>query len=232
MTGRRARALALLAAAALAASCAHLPERNGGPAVAFVERDAAWGGEVRVDGIVHVRKGATLTIRPGTRVAFVPARFGTGEEHEGFAASGLKVEGRIVAEGTEEQPIVFTAAGRAPSPGSWDKILFTFSSGNRFDHCIFEGARYAFHAHFSEIAVRRSLFRDNEEGVRLGQSRPVIDGFIRQLMKPAVNILNPCVLIQLDRYGRAFNGRLDKRPPVASGHIPEGVKRQVGNGAF
>jgi len=175
MTTRRTGALALLAAAALAASCAHLPERSAGPDVVFVERDTVWSGEIRVGGIVHVRKGATLTIRPGTRIRFAPARFEAAEEHEGFAAAGLKVEGRIVAEGTEAEPIVFTVAEGTPAPGNWDKILFSFSSGNRFVHCTFEGARYAFHAHFSEISIRRCLFRHNDEGVRLGQSRVTIE---------------------------------------------------------
>ncbi len=174
MTARRATALALLAAFALGASCAHRPAGARGPATVTVARDTAWSGDVRVDGVVHVRKGATLTVLPGTRVAFAPGRLAAADDHEGFAGSGIKVEGRIVAEGTEDKPIVFTTAGSSPSPGSWDKILFSFSAGSRFDRCTFEGARYAFHAHFSEIAVRRCLFRDNEEGVRLGQSRVTI----------------------------------------------------------
>ncbi len=175
MSGRRFGIVPLIAVLALAASCAHLPAGGGGAGPSSVERDTVWSGEIRVDGVVHVRKGATLTILPGTRVAFVPGRVGTGDEHEGFAGSGIRVEGRIVAEGTEGAPIVFTAAGAPPVPGSWDKILFSFSSGSRFDRCTFEGARYAFHAHFSEISVRRCLFRDNEEGVRLGQSRVTIE---------------------------------------------------------
>ena len=188
MTARRAGALGLLAVLAMAASCAHLPgpaERVSGQAgprnlpVTEVARDTTWTGEVRVDGVVHVRKGAMLTIVPGTRVAFVPGRTGTDDEHEGFTGSGIRVEGRIVAEGTADRPIVFTAAGTSPArspdaspaPGSWDKIYFSFSAGSRFDNCTLEGARYAFHAHFSEVSVRRCEFRDNEEGVRLGQSR-------------------------------------------------------------
>ncbi len=174
MTARRAMGVALVAAAALGASCAHAPQRGGAPSVVIVERDTVWSGDVRVNGIVHVRKAATLTIRPGTRVLFAAGRFPTAEEHEGFTGPGLKVEGRIVAEGTDEEPIVFTSAGGAPAPGSWDKILFSFSAGSRFVRCTFEGARYAFHAHFSEISVRRCLFRDNDEGVRLGQSRVTI----------------------------------------------------------
>lgn len=181
---------ALLAAVALAASCAHVPPggRGAGQAgprgltVTEVARDTTWSGDVRVDGVVHIRKGATLTIRPGTRVAFDPGRFAAADEHEGFTGSGVRVEGRVVAEGTADEPIVFTAAGTSPgrppegpaAPGSWDKIYFSFSAGSRFDNCVFEGARYAFHAHFSEISVRRCIFRDNEEGVRLGLSRVTI----------------------------------------------------------
>ncbi len=175
MTAGRIRIAALVAALALAASCAHVPAGGGAAGPPPVDRDTAWSGEVRVDGVVHVRKGATLTILPGTRVAFVPRRLAGADEHEGFTGSGIRVDGRIVAEGTAEKPIVFTVAGAAPAPGSWDKILFSFSVGSRFDNCTFEGARYAFHAHFSEIAVRRCLFRDNEEGVRLGQSRVTIE---------------------------------------------------------
>ena len=159
----------------LASSCAHLREGARSPRILEVDRDTAWSGEVRVDGIVHVRKGATLSILPGTRVVFADARFGTEDQHEGFFAPGLRVEGTIVAEGTAESPILFTSARVRAVPASWDKILFSFSGENRFLHCIFEGARYAFHAHFSQILVRRCLFRENVEGVRLGASRVTIE---------------------------------------------------------
>ncbi|MBI5419439.1 MAG: right-handed parallel beta-helix repeat-containing protein [Deltaproteobacteria bacterium] len=159
----------------LVPACAHLPKAADAPPVIYVERDTAWSGEVRVEGIVHVRKSATLTILPGTRVIFAPNRFPPADEHEGFSSPGIRVEGRIVAEGTEDAPIVFTSAAGPARPGAWDKILFTFSAGNRFLHCTFEGARYAFHAHFSEISVRRCIFRENEEGVRLGTSRVRIE---------------------------------------------------------
>ncbi|MBM2828135.1 MAG: hypothetical protein HW408_667, partial [Actinobacteria bacterium] len=52
---------------------------------------------------------------------------------------------------------------------------FSFSSGSRFSNCIFEGARYAFHAHFSEISIRKCIFRANDEGVRLGVSRVTLE---------------------------------------------------------
>ncbi len=159
----------------IASACAHAPVTGSPPPVVLVEADAEWRGTVRIGGVVHVRKDATLTIAPGTRIEFGPERFGIRDEHEGFFAPGIRVEGRIVAEGTKEAPIVFTPGGRTARPGEWDKILFQFSGGNRFRHCVFEGARYAFHAHFSEITVRDCLFRENEEGVRLGASRVTIE---------------------------------------------------------
>ncbi len=175
MSGRRANLFAAALFVALSSACAHLPKTaDAPPAVVYVERDTKWKGEIRVDGIVHVRKNATLTILPGTRVVFGSGRLSTEDEHEGFSAPGIKVEGRIVAEGTGEAPILFTSDAGPPRPASWDKILFTFSAGNRFLHCTFEGARYAFHAHFSEISVRRCIFTENEEGVRLGTSRVTI----------------------------------------------------------
>jgi len=173
-------------------ACAHAPAGSA-PAirhtpvlpVAYIAADTAWSGDVQVDGVVHVRKGATLTIAPGTRIHFSTMKSSSFDEHEGFAGAGIRVEGRIVAVGTEESPIVFTAEGRPVVPGSWDKILFTFSDGNRFEHCVFEGARYAFHSHFSGISVRRCVFRDNEEGVRLGTSRVRIEEsvFTRNLVR-------------------------------------------------
>ena len=131
-----------------------------------------------------MRKGATLTLLPGTRVIFLNKKFGAEDEHEGFSAPGIHVEGRIIAVGTEGAPVRFTGEG-ASAPGTWDKILFTFSEGNRFDRCVFEGARYAIHSHFSEIGIRRSIFRDNEEGVRLGVSRVRIEEsvFTRNLVR-------------------------------------------------
>jgi hypothetical protein len=155
--------------------CAHVPKGASLSPVLLVEKDTEWSGTVRVDGVVHIRKGATLIILPGTRVEFAARRFQTGDEHEGFTAPGITVEGRIIAEGTEESPISFASEASPSRAGSWDKILFSFSGGNRFRHCVFEGARYAFHAHFSEISVRDCLFQGNEEGVRLGTSRVKIE---------------------------------------------------------
>jgi hypothetical protein len=167
---------ALLALAVAWGGCARVQPRGASvPPVVVIAQDTDWRGEVRVEGIVHVRKHATLTIAPGTRVLFVPKRFDAGEEHEGFTAPGFKVEGRVVAAGTDDAPVVFAPEGGNAHPGAWDKLLFTFSEGSRFDRCVFEGARFAFHVHFSELTVSRCIFRENDEGMRMGNSKVRIE---------------------------------------------------------
>ena len=187
--GRVTAAVLLLLAILLPAGCASTHRATGtaagAPETLYVETDTTWSGDVRVAGVVHVRKSATLTILPGTRVLFAKRIFPQAtDSHEGFVGPGIRVEGRIVAAGTEEKPVLFTSEGTA-APGSWDKILFTFSEGNRFERVVFEGARYAFHSHFSGIEVRNCIFRDNEEGVRLGTSRVRIEDsvFTRNLVR-------------------------------------------------
>lgn len=170
------RVLTALALALSFAACAHVPK--GGPSVpsvVVIEKNAEWHGDIRVDGIVYVRKGATLTLAPGTRVLFEPRTYAAGEEHEGFVGGGFKIEGRVVAAGTEDAPILFSPSGGKAFAGGWDKLLFTFSTGSRFEWCIFEGARYAFHTHFSELSVSHCTFRDNEEGMRMGNSKVRIE---------------------------------------------------------
>jgi parallel beta-helix repeat protein len=166
----------LIALALLLYACVHTPKvAPAVPPVVYVEKDTQWKGDVRVDGIVHVRKNATLTLLPGTRVLFAPVAWPASELHEGFTGPGFKVEGRVVAVGTEKAPVLFTVDGGKVRAGAWDKLLFTFSTGSRFERCTFEGARYAFHAHFSELSVSRCTFRDNEEGMRLGSSKVRIE---------------------------------------------------------
>ena len=179
---RVAAAVLLLLALLLPAGCASTSRTTGiptgAPEILYIETDTVWSGDVRIGGVVHVRKAATLTILPGTRVLFAKRTYPqAADSHEGFIGPGIRVEGRLVAAGTEESPVLFTSEG-TPAPGSWDKILFTFSEGNRFERVVFEGARYAFHSHFSGIEVRDCVFRDNEEGVRLGTSRVRIEGSV------------------------------------------------------
>ena len=93
-----------------------------------VEKDTAWEGEVIVEKPVTVRKGATLTVRPGTVVSFAKG-------------AGLTAEGILIAKGSAGAPIRFVSAGENPSPGDWEGIRFAdTSAGSVLSRSVILGA--------------------------------------------------------------------------------------------
>ena len=65
-------------------------------------------------GYVYVPEGITLTIEPGTVIKSDIAEKG---------ALCIEMGGKIMAEGTASQPIVFTSGQSSPQPGDWGGIL-------------------------------------------------------------------------------------------------------------
>lgn len=62
----------------------------------------------------------TLTIEPGVRVEFHPGSALEVDHYTGeVAATGV-----LVAEGTADEPIVFTSSAETPSPGDWQGLSF------------------------------------------------------------------------------------------------------------
>lgn len=76
------------------------------------------------DDAVVVPAGRLLTILPGT---FVLMKQGV----------SLRVEGRLLAQGTQAEPIHFTHYGDGVA---WKQILFVEAADSRLDHCIIEYA--------------------------------------------------------------------------------------------
>lgn len=88
-----------------------------------------------IRGFVYVNSGATLTIRPGTRLVGDTTALGSAL----FVLRGA----RIVADGTEAQPIVFTSQ-RSPgnrAPGDWGGLVIVGNArNNRSGSIIVEGS--------------------------------------------------------------------------------------------
>lgn len=76
----------------------------GDGTVTFIDSDVTWSGDVTMNGKVVVNSGATLTIDPGT---VIKAEF----KADPVDATALVVAkgGKIMADGTESLPIIFTA---------------------------------------------------------------------------------------------------------------------------
>lgn len=77
-----------------------------------------------VDGNVLVPEGNTLFIEPGTKIKF-------------RGSYRFEVRGKIVAEGTELNPIVFTSGKPAPLEGDWDRIFLNGAPNSLLKYCEF-----------------------------------------------------------------------------------------------
>jgi hypothetical protein len=117
-----------------------------------VPANVLWQGDVRIDATVVVPKGSRLVIAPGSRVLFAKG-------------TGLAVQGTLIADGTIDHVITFTA--REPDENSlWDEIILEYAEGSRIAHCLFEYATWGLHSHFTNLVVTDSLFRKNFGGIR------------------------------------------------------------------
>ncbi len=134
--------------------------------------DTIWHGEVLIDGILTVAAGATLEIRPGSKVRFT--RFDSNSdgigEHEIFS------QGRIVVVGTAAEPVLFTSAEENPRPGDWGALnMMVSDEENRLENCIVEYGYRGFHAHYSQAKLLNNVFRNNVRGAQFQESQVVID---------------------------------------------------------
>ncbi|MDZ7714622.1 MAG: hypothetical protein U5J95_00265 [Balneolaceae bacterium] len=97
----------------------------------LIKNDTTWSGNLTLKGQYYVLPGATLTIEAGTTVewkyhnqntADVGALIALPADRRNFD-DGPRASGRIVANGTAENPIVFTSARDQKQPGDWGGIV-------------------------------------------------------------------------------------------------------------
>ena len=133
---------------------------------AEIAADTVWSGQIMIDGSVKVVKGATLTIAPGTDIAFMRRD----ADADGLGDAVLVVEGRLIAVGTRRQPIHFRSAAATPAPGDWLEIRVDFSQEVHLRYCEIRDSAYTLHAHFTRGVVEDCWIHDNIDGCRLGQA--------------------------------------------------------------
>jgi hypothetical protein len=138
----------------------------GAPALkledSVIAGNTTWSGEVRIDGIVTVKKTGHLTIEPGTRVLFEPRDI----DGDGIGDAELLVEGTLIARGTADAPIVFTSAADRPKPSDWKYLYLDFAREAELDYVISEYAYSGLQVHFCRARVTNSVFRYNVDGLR------------------------------------------------------------------
>jgi parallel beta-helix repeat protein len=136
-----------------------------------IREDTTWSGTVLITGRTVVKKGATLTILPGTTVSFA----WTDEDGNRIGDGELNVEGRLVARGTRESMITFTSARKNPEKKDWTYVMLSMNRDSRVEHCLFEYAFTGLQAHLSTAVIRNSLFRKNFEALRFSTSDMLVE---------------------------------------------------------
>ena len=93
---------------------------------------------------IRVRLNSTLTIDPGVELQFYP---------DTFLYVGYGSAGSLIAEGTDDENIVFTSAKATKAPGDWNGIYFMSDAGSssKLFHTVVEYAGGG--------ELRNSLFR-------------------------------------------------------------------------
>ncbi|HEY3309016.1 MAG TPA: right-handed parallel beta-helix repeat-containing protein [Desulfuromonadaceae bacterium] len=130
--------------------------------------ETVWQGRIRVNGIIRIPEEGRLIILPGTLIEFTKKD----TNNDGIGENGLLIQGRLVAKGTRQAPIVFRSAEKNPKMGDWDSINIMNSDGsqNLIEYCQIENAYRGAHFHFSNLAITNSIFRDNYRGIQFQES--------------------------------------------------------------
>jgi hypothetical protein len=130
-------------------------------------KDTVWTGDILINSVVTVAPGVTLEVRPGATIRFT--RFDSNRDQIG--EHELFIQGRFVARGTAEQPILFTSAEERPVSGDWGAInMMASMAENILEHCRIEYAYRGFHAHFGRARIDHSSISHNRRGAQFQES--------------------------------------------------------------
>lgn len=165
--------LSMIAGIALTLLVACLPAR---PMLVLgdtvIDGTASWSNEVLIGGTVTVKKGGSLTIRPGTRIRFERID----HDNDGIGDAELYVEGTLVAQGTPAAPILFTSAAADPKPADWKFLYLDYARPAELSHLIVEYAYSGVQIHFGKARILDSEFRYNVDGVRFSTANIEVAG--------------------------------------------------------
>jgi parallel beta-helix repeat protein len=124
--------------------------------------DEIWSGTITLTGDVTVPEGVTLTIEHGTEVIVSAQSDDTAGGNDGTLTE-LIVNGSLIAEGTEANPIVFTSTSSSPGNNDWGGIRASSGESLVLKHCTVEyaglGIEYRASSGNTNVAIENSVIR-------------------------------------------------------------------------
>ncbi len=133
----------------------------------IVSRDTILSGEVGIDRDILVLPGVTLTIRPGTRLLFMPTKKSRIEPRFLYAAHEILIQGRLIARGEADAPIIFSSAAETPKTRDWAGIILDNNNSNEsiIEYCRIEYSRVGVYCIGSSPKIINNSFRHNETAI-------------------------------------------------------------------
>ncbi|MEK7606908.1 MAG: right-handed parallel beta-helix repeat-containing protein [Patescibacteria group bacterium] len=139
-------------------------------------RPQTWSGDIIVTGDVLFAPWVSLAIKPGTKIFFEkkPDIDGTNwtkwadayiKDHndptgkEGYAESHFDIAAKIIALGTQEEPIVFTSAQTNKEYADWDQLVLF--SGSRLENTEISYAHNGVNISGNGVSIRNSKIHDS-----------------------------------------------------------------------
>ncbi len=132
-----------------------------------IDNDTEWSGVMTISNDVLVRKGATLTILPGTEVHVLASESAKTEPEYLSALTEITVRGNLRALGTPEAPIRLVMP-RADIPG-WAGI-FVDDGSIHLSWCTVEGAESGITVIHGDAELRNTVLQQNRYGLTLLKS--------------------------------------------------------------
>ena len=129
-----------------------------------ISSDEIFTGKLNIIGNLTVAENVTLTIEPSTVIKF--------EEDV-----GLIINGKLIAEGTSSNLILFTSNQPSPSKGDWSSIRFNDSSDDNsciVKYCEIEYASYGIYCYRAKPKIENNTISNNDDGIFLWYTSPSI----------------------------------------------------------
>ena len=194
--------------------------------------DTVWQGRLEINGIIRVPEGSRLIIMPGTVIEFRKKDTNS----DGIGENGLMVQGVLIAKGTPENPIIFRSAEKQKDIGDWDSINIMTSDGaqNLIEYCQIEDAYRGLHFHFSNVAVKGAVLRNNYRGVQFQESAVEISGSFFYKNKSGIQARDSEIVfvnnnVSSNQHGaNFFRSKFAARGNKILGNLKEGLRIREG----